>query len=130
MQLAKHVRERGANNIFVNVGEPGIVFATGVHLQMESVWRWWVRIIILILEYTIALTVEDGALNLLFLGTSPEIKEKDINGEFYRPFGDRISVEKHPKNATMGLAERLWEWTESFVSTREIEIEGKGITSI
>ena len=130
MQLAKHVRDRGANNIFVNVGEPGIVFATGVHLQMESVWRWWVRVINFVLEYTIALSVEDGTLNLLFLGTSPKIKEEDINGQFYRPFGDRIPVEKLPKMATMSLAEKLWEWTEGFVSTREIEIEGKSITSI
>ena len=130
MQLAKHVRDRGANNIFVNVGEPGIVFATGVHLQMESVWRWWVRIINFILLYTIALTVEEGALNLVFLGTSPKIKEEGVNGQFYRPFGDRIPEHKMPKMATMELAEKLWEWTEGFVSRREIEIEGNGIASI
>ncbi len=130
MQLAKHVRDRGANGIHVNVGEPGIVFATGVHLQMESVWRWWVRVINFVLEYTIALTVEEGALNLLFLGTSPKIKEEDINGQFYRPFGDRIPVEKFPKIASMSVAEKLWDWTEGFVSTREIEIEGSNIMSI
>ena len=130
MQLAKHVRDRGANNIFVNVGDPGIVFGTGVHLQMQSAWVWWVRLINVVLEYTVALTVEEGALNLLFLGTDPRVREQHINGEFYRPFGDRIPVERLPKNATMSLAEKLWDWTETFVSTREIEIEGRNIMSI
>lgn len=121
--LATHVRRRGGENIRVNIAEPGIIFGTDMHTQMESTYRWWVKGITWAMEWTMGLTVEQGALTMLFLGTSPEIKERDVNGRFFRPFGDEIPMDKWPKNATLAAGEKLWEWSESFVSAREVEIE-------
>jgi NAD(P)-dependent dehydrogenase (short-subunit alcohol dehydrogenase family) len=130
MILAKHVRRRGGNNVRVNTAEPGIIFGTGMHLQMETTYAWWVKWITRVMEWTVGLTKAEGALTMLFLGTSPQIKEGDVNGRFFRPFGDEIQVEKWPKNATQAAAEKLWEWSESFVSTREIEIERVAVTHL
>ena len=40
LKLACHVRERGSLNIFVNIGEPGIIFGTDVHRQMETTYSF------------------------------------------------------------------------------------------
>ena len=122
MKLAGHVRERGYPNIHVNIAEPGIIFGTDVHRQMESAYSIWTRLLVIFLYWTVALSLEDGALTMLYLGTSPVIAEDGISGQFYRPFGNRIPPEKYPKHATRSLSEELWEWTENFVSKREAEL--------
>ena len=116
LKLADYVREQGSTNIFVNIGEPGIIFGTDVHRQMETTYTFWTRMWVAILKWLVGLSVQDGALTLLFLGTSPTIREEAINGRFYRPFGDLIPREKYPKWATDDLAEKLWDWSEEFVS--------------
>ena len=119
MRLANYVRDRGCANIYVNVGEPGIIFGTDVHRQMEDTYTILTRLWVAILNWLVGLSAQDGALTLLFLGTSPTISRDDVNGRFYRPFGDLIPREKYPKRASDDQAEKLWEWTEDFVSKRE-----------
>jgi NAD(P)-dependent dehydrogenase (short-subunit alcohol dehydrogenase family) len=119
MQLAKHVRERGTANIRVNVAEPGSIFSTGVHTLAQPSYGFLQRRMMAIGEWWFGISVSEGALTLLFVGTSPRIKEEDRNGQFYRPFGDLIPRNKYPKYASEALAEKLWDWTEDFVSKRE-----------
>lgn len=123
MKLANHLRDQRCPNIFVNVGDPGVIFGTGVHQQIEGTYSFWVRLLAAVLNWCIGMTVQEGALTLLFLGTSPIVKEERINGQFYRPFGDLIPREKYPKRASDALAEKLWDWTEKFVSAREMELK-------
>jgi len=122
LKLAQHVRERGYPNILVNIGDPGIIFATGIHKQLEYTFPFYAKIIVFLLEWTVGFTIAEGALTLLFLGTSSVIRERRVTGQFYRPFGDLIQKEKYPKGATEELMEKLWEWSEDFVSRREHEL--------
>lgn len=122
LKLAQHVRELGATNLYVNVAEPGMIFSTGVHLQMVGHWSLAARIFGAILRWTVGLTVAEGALTLLYLGTSPKIKEQDLNGQFFSPFGDLVPKAKYPKHATEEQVKELWEWSEEFVSSRDGEL--------
>ena len=122
MTLAQHVRERGYPNILVNIGDPGIIFATGIHKQLEHTFPFYAKILVVLLEWTVGFTVAEGALTLLFLGTSPVIRERSVTGQFYRPFGDLIPKEKYPKEATEDLMQKLWEWSEDLVSKRKHEL--------
>jgi NAD(P)-dependent dehydrogenase (short-subunit alcohol dehydrogenase family) len=121
MQLAKHVRERGCQNMYVNVAEPGGIFSTGVHSLAATTYTSPMRLISSILDWWFGISVPEGALTLLYLGTSPQIKEERRNGQFYRPFGDLIPRNKYPKYASDALAETLWDWTENFVLQRELQ---------
>jgi hypothetical protein len=121
MQLAKHVRERGSTNIYVNIGEPGGIFSTGVHTLAAPSYGFLGRLIMRISEWWFGISVPEGALTLLFLGTSHKIKDEGRNGQFYRPFGDLVPRDKYPKFASDALAEKLWYWSEDFVSKREIQ---------
>jgi NAD(P)-dependent dehydrogenase (short-subunit alcohol dehydrogenase family) len=120
MQLAKHVRERGITNIYVNVGEPGGIFSTGVHTLAAPSYGFLGRLLVAVSEWWFGISVPEGALTLLFLGTSPKIKDEGRNGQFYRPFGDLVPRDKYPKYASNELSEKLWDWSEEFVSKREI----------
>ena len=121
MHLAKHVRERGAK-IRVNAGEPGIIFSTGVFESLNPpTWPFYMRWIQYTLDWLVGFTVEEGALALLFLGTSERIREEEMNGQFWSPFGYLVPREKYPKFATEETAERLWEWSEDFVGKKEAE---------
>jgi NAD(P)-dependent dehydrogenase (short-subunit alcohol dehydrogenase family) len=122
LKLAAHVRDRGCSKIYVNVGDPGVIFGTGIHLQVEFAYTIWVRLLVAFLDWWLGLSVQDGALTSLFLGTSPVIRDEKINGQFYRPFGDMIPRAKYPKYADKELAEMLWEWSENFVSAKEANL--------
>jgi NAD(P)-dependent dehydrogenase (short-subunit alcohol dehydrogenase family) len=123
MKLAQHVRERGFERVYVNMSDPGIIFGTGIHLQTESSHTLFVRIFIVILNWLVGFSIPDGALTTLFLGTSPLVKKGNVNGEFCKPFGNLVPKDKLPKAASMALADKLWEWTEDFVSRRETELK-------
>ena len=125
LKLAQHVRERGYPQVLVNIADPGIIFATGLIKQLEYTFSWFVKIVVVLLEWTVGFTIAEGALTPLFLGTSEGIREGSVTGQFYRPFGDLIPREKYPKEATDDLMEKLWEWSEDFVSKRENGLRSK-----
>jgi retinol dehydrogenase 12 len=122
MKLADHVRDRGCSSIYVNIADPGIIFGTGIHLQLDISHTLPIRILIAVMDWWYGLSIAEGALTSLFLGTSPVIAQSQINGKFYRPFGYLLPRNKYPKLATNELAEKLWDWTEDFVSMKETEI--------
>jgi len=122
MKLADHIRDRGGSNIHVNIADPGIIFGTQMHLQLDITHTLPVQIYVAILDWWYGLSIAEGALTSLFLGTSPVIAEKHVNGKFYRPFGYALPRNKYPTLASMELAEKLWDWTDDFVSTKEVEI--------
>lgn len=122
MRLATHVRDDGCSRIYVNVGDPGVILRTGIHLQMEFAFTFWMRLLVAFFDWWLGLSVQDGALTSLFLGTSPIIRDENVNGQFYRPFGDKVPQAKYPKYASKELAESLWEWSEKFVSSKEVEL--------
>jgi len=123
LKLAQKVNATGARRILVNIGDPGIIFGTGVHQQMEDTYSLWQKLIALLLDWSIGMTVEEGSLTLLCLATSPLIRDNTITGCFYRPFGEPIPPEKYPKTATDEAGIKLWDWTERFVASREAELQ-------
>ena len=96
--------------------------------ERESIYSWILptrclfEYYIAIIDWWYGLSIAEGALTSLFLGTSPVIAENQINGKFYRPFGYLLPRNKYPKLASNELAEKLWDWTEDFVSMKETEI--------
>lgn len=122
LKLSKIVNDTGGRRILVNVGDPGIIFGTGVHKQMEGVYNIWQKFIAFLLDWFVGISREEGSLTLLCLGTSPSIRENIITGSFYRPFGNVIPRDKYPKNATEEAGRKLWDWSERFVSSREAEL--------
>jgi NAD(P)-dependent dehydrogenase (short-subunit alcohol dehydrogenase family) len=122
LKLSKIVNDTGGRRILVNVGDPGIIFGTGVHKQMEGVYNIWQKFIAFLLDWFVGISREEGSLTLLCLGTSPSIRENIITGSFYRPFGNVIPRNKYPKNATEEAGRKLWDWSERFVSSREAEL--------
>ena len=123
MKLADHIRDRGGSNIHVNIANPSIIFGTQMHLQLDITHTLPIQIYIAILDWWYGLSIAEGALTSLFLGTSPVIAEKQVNGKFYRPFGYQLPRNKYPTLASNELAEKLWDWTEDFVSTKESELQ-------
>lgn len=122
MKLADHIRDRGGAHIHVNIADPGIIFGTQMHLQLDMVHTLPVQVYITILDWWYGFSIEEGALTSLFLGTSPVIAQKQVNGKFYRPFGYALPRNKYPTLASNELAEKLWDWTEDVVSTEEAKI--------
>jgi NAD(P)-dependent dehydrogenase (short-subunit alcohol dehydrogenase family) len=122
MKLADHIRDRGGSHLHVNIADPGIIFGTQMHLQLDITHTLPVQIYVALLDWWYGLSIAEGALTSLFLGTSPVIVQKQVNGKFYRPFGYALPQNKYPTLASNELAEKLWDWTEDVVSIKEAEI--------
>ena len=122
MKLADHLRDRGGERIHVNIADPGIIFGTQMHLQLDITHTLPIQIYVALLNWWYGLSIAEGALTSLFLGTSPVIAKEKVTGKFYRPFGYALPHNKYPTLASNQLAEKLWDWTEDVVSNKEAEL--------
>ncbi|KAI8800020.1 hypothetical protein BJ742DRAFT_764545 [Cladochytrium replicatum] len=99
-------------HVYANVLHPGVIrteLARHVTLPkfFLDVYYWFNPNVI---------SVEDGATTQLFLSTSPEIKDKNIHGEFYIPIAQKSQSSAIGQDKQ--LAEKLWVFSEQLVKEK------------
>ena len=68
---------------------------------------------------------EDGAVTQLYLGTSPEIEEKNIKAKYFIPYGQEYTPLKAA--TTEENQTELWEFTEMILHEKVPGYTGAGI---
>ncbi|KAI8979144.1 hypothetical protein BDF20DRAFT_818893 [Mycotypha africana] len=116
-ELARRLEAQGIQNVFVNTNHPGAV-STELYRYTPSFATYILRSLVLI-------TPEDGALTQLYLATSPEIKEKQIRGQFYVPYG--VPSQPGGVAASADAPLELWEFTEALIKEKVASYEGAPI---
>lgn len=101
-ELSRRYANKGIKAVAVH---PGVV-ATNLY---ESTMKWpVVGSLIGIAKRYVYNSVQDGAKGQLWAATAP--KEQVKSGEYYTPVG--VKGQGSWKSNDMGLAEKLWEWTD------------------
>lgn len=112
-ELAKRLESK---QVYVNSNHPGDV-KTDIYRHSNPFFAFVLPLF--------CMNVQDGALTQLYLATSPEIEENNINGQYYAPFG----VPYKPGGAASSKEEgsKLWEFTESLLKEKIPSYQGASV---
>ncbi|CAO3590731.1 unnamed protein product [Absidia cylindrospora] len=117
-ELAKRLKEKGVENVYVNCNHPGVVRSDLTrHLMGNTLTK--------IYNAAFTITTEDGALAQLYLATSPEVEEKNVKGQYYVPFGDVGTVSALASSDKNAL--ELWDFTEKLLKEKVDGYKGSPI---
>ncbi|GAB5587126.1 hypothetical protein Unana1_02026 [Umbelopsis nana] len=116
-ELTQRLEERGIQNVYVNTNHPGFVDS---ELQ-----RYSSAFMKMVLKKLILVSTSEGSITQMYLGTSPEVEEKNIKGQYYIPFG----VEKAPHYESTSQANQklLWDFSEALLKEKIANYAGAGI---
>ncbi|CAE7623517.1 TIC32, partial [Symbiodinium pilosum] len=110
-------RRLSGKKIYANTCHPGgIKTNLGRHVQKsteDSIGQDLTYVLVDYLQQLVMLTPPRGAITQLYLATSPDIEDKGIRGQYYRPQALRRDP---PSFSTEELEERLWSISEKLVS--------------
>ncbi|GAB5587331.1 hypothetical protein Unana1_02231 [Umbelopsis nana] len=116
-ELAKRLEAKGIEHVYVNCNHPGSV-STDLMRHVgnpftDIISRWYF------------ISPEDGAVTQLYLGTSPEIEEKNIKAKYFIPYGQEYTPLKAA--TTEENQTELWEFTEKILHEKVPGYTGAGI---
>ncbi|KAI8062419.1 hypothetical protein BC940DRAFT_278916 [Gongronella butleri] len=110
-ELAKRLKGKG---VMCNSCHPGVVTTDLVrHMvtDMNSIWTSMLRF------FMRSIPVEDGAVTQMYLATSPEVDEKNIQGQYYIPMAQPSKPVTTLANDDKAAVE-LWEFTEALLAEK------------
>ena len=106
---AKLLKERGINNITVNVGHPGMVatnFGQNSNKGFLNNLIYGTMIVLYKMGIKLASSVEDGAKTTIYLATSNEVKR--VTGKY---FGNSKEEKPSEKYYSLENEQRIWDYT-------------------
>ncbi|CDH50198.1 retinol dehydrogenase 12 [Lichtheimia corymbifera JMRC:FSU:9682] len=106
-ELAKRLKDKGVNNVYVNTNHPGAV-KTDLHRHGNLITRDAVS--------PFFITPELGALTQLYLATSPDVETKDIKGQYYVPYAKPSTPNYYCRSDKN--AKELWDYTEKLLKEK------------
>ena len=116
-------RRLAQEKVFVNITHPGCVETEAslhglVPKEGESIVERLQRNLEGFVSRFFDYSARAAALTPLYLGTSPEIEEKDIRGRYFIPIANEIQPSLHARNED--LQEKLWTFSESLAKEKTL----------
>ncbi|KAI8062405.1 hypothetical protein BC940DRAFT_336481 [Gongronella butleri] len=110
-ELGKRLKDK---RVMCNSCHPGVVTTDLIRHNVSDMNSIWTAILRFVIR---SIPAEDGAVTQMYLATSPEIDEKNIQGQYYIPMAQHskpvTALANDDKNAV-----ELWEFTEKLLSEK------------
>ncbi|CAK4072353.1 unnamed protein product [Aphanomyces euteiches] len=106
-ELSRQLRERGVNNVYVNVLHPGVI---NTELVRHMFWllKW--------ISSWFSINADDGAKTQLYVATSEDIVKNDWHGKYFVPIGQLSESSAQGQN--VDEAKKLWAFTEALIKEK------------
>ena len=109
--LAKLLKERKVDNVYVNAVHPGVV-KTDLFVNAKYMTSGILRSLFSVFQ----ISVDEGALTQVFVAGAPEIETNAYRGRYFVPYCKEANSTANGKNEA--LAQQLWEWSEKVVTEK------------